>query len=77
MSKETNPLRILPPIVLAACSTAAGMYPVDLARALKMGQASSGAKDSLPTLLKNFIQTYGYAVSTLGSSGGRNRVGFK
>eukprot|EP01127_Copromyxa_protea_P014126 TRINITY_DN3891_c0_g1_i2.p1 TRINITY_DN3891_c0_g1~~TRINITY_DN3891_c0_g1_i2.p1 ORF type:complete len:249 (-),score=27.83 TRINITY_DN3891_c0_g1_i2:101-847(-) len=60
-SKETRPSRILPPIVLAACSTAACMYPVDLARALKMATASSGQKDSLATLLRNFIQTYGYA----------------
>jgi len=35
------------------------MYPVDLARALKMGTAA-GKSESLSTLLRNFINTYGY-----------------
>mmetsp|Transcript_17022 Transcript_17022/g.27691 ORF Transcript_17022/g.27691 Transcript_17022/m.27691 type:complete len:364 (+) Transcript_17022:96-1187(+) len=57
--QSSSVMTTLPPTALAALFTAAIMYPVDLARALKMAQVT-GDKLSTLQLLANFKDTHGY-----------------
>lgn len=52
-------LATLPPIALAAFSTAAIMYPVDLVRALKMASVTAGRQETTLQLLQGFRAAHG------------------
>uniref|UniRef100_A0A0C3TZS4 Mitochondrial carrier protein n=1 Tax=Guillardia theta (strain CCMP2712) TaxID=905079 RepID=A0A0C3TZS4_GUITC len=49
----------LPPITIAAVSTATLMYPVDLVRALRMSAAAEGRAKPTAELLQNFYKEHG------------------
>lgn len=53
----SSSLDTLPPITVAAFSTALVMFPVDVVRALRMGNPGSGK--SLRTLAQEFVQEHG------------------
>eukprot|EP00960_Hanusia_phi_P026748 746431-Hanusia_phi.AAC.3 len=57
--KQQNVFATLPPITIAALSTATLMYPVDLVRALRMSAAAEGHAKPTVELLQNFYREHG------------------